>query len=133
MKHIILITIGLIYLVFNVLQLNTINNDGIINNRKVLESFVSAETADTINSIASNSFLKDYSEELYSRADFNEDSKFSTGKEGFKKPYMFFIFLQDALFFIFKIVMLYFMIKIAFKLLISILKDRKIKKEAKQC
>lgn len=133
MKHIILITIGLIYLVFNVLQLNTINNDGIINNRKVLESFVSVETVDTINSIASNSFLKDYSNKLYLRADFNEDSKFSTGKEGFKKPYLFYLFLQDALFFIFKVVMLYFMIKISFKLLISILKDRKIKREVKQC
>lgn len=133
MKHIILIIIGLIYLVFNVLQLNTINNDGIINNRKVLESFVSAETADTINSIASNSFLKDYSNELYLRADFNEDSKFSAGKEGFKKPYMFYLFLQDSLFFILKIVAIYFMIKISFKLLISILKDRKIKREVKQC
>lgn len=130
MKHLLLIFLGLSYFVFNLLQLNTINNDGVIQSRAVLENFVSKETADTINSIATNSFLKSYQDKLYLEADFDESKHITTSKEGFKKPYMFFLFLKDLLFTVLKIVALVVMIFLSYKLSISILKD---KREKKRC
>ena len=126
MKHFLLIILGLSYFAFNLLQLNTINNDGVIQSRAVLENFVSKETADTINSIATNSFLKSYQDKLYLEANFDESKHFSTSKEGFKKPYLFFLFLKDVL----KVIALVVMIFLSYKLSISILKD---KREKKRC
>lgn len=110
MKFLLLFTIGLTYLAFNVINLDTVDNNSNLNYRSVLENFVSSETVDKINSITSNN---SYKEKLYTEANFDDTGLgLTNSKEGFKKPYLFFIFLKDiaiyflipfALFILFKI------------------------------
>ena len=83
MKHIALMTIAILYLIFNVIQLDTIHDNDKINNRKALEVLVGESGVDFVNSVASNSILNNYQQKLYKEANFDETKKFSTGKEGF--------------------------------------------------
>lgn len=122
MKHILLITISILYFTFQVINLDTIEDTN-INYRAVAENFISSETVDKINSIASN----DYKTKLYAEADFDENAGITTGKEGFKKPYLFMLFLKDNAVIAFKIITLLVLSFIAFRVFVSILRDRKSK------
>jgi hypothetical protein len=125
MKHFLLIILAVSYFAYNILSLNSISNDGVIQSRSVLENFVSSSTVDKINSISENKILKGYYNKLYLEADFKEKKTLTTGKEGFKKPFLFFLFLKDISFTIFKVLALMVICFFAVRLSISILRDRK--------
>ena len=125
MKHILLITISILYFTFQVINLDTIEDTN-INYRAVAENFISSETVDKINSIASN----DYKTKLYAEADFNPDAGITTGKEGFKKPYLFMLFLKDNAIIALKIITLLVLSFIAFKIFVSILRAGKSNKQS---
>ena len=65
MKHIALMTIAILYLIFNVIQLDTIHDNDKINNKKALEILVGESGADFVNSVASNSILNNYQQNIY--------------------------------------------------------------------
>lgn len=127
MKHIALMTIAILYLIFNVIQLDTIHDNDKINNRKALEILVGESGADFVNSVASNPILNNYQQKLYKEANFDETKRFSTGKEGFKKPYLFMLFLKDCGILFLKLLMFYITIKVLFIIYRSISQRRKNK------
>jgi hypothetical protein len=127
LKHFLLIILAVSYFAYNILSLDSISNDGVIQSRAVLENFVSSSTVDKINSISENKILKGYYNKLYLEADFKEKKGLTTNKEGFKKPFLFFLFLKDISFTIFKVLALMVMCFFAVRLSISILRDRKTK------
>ena len=83
--------------------------------------------ADFVNSVASNSILNNYQQKLYKEANFDETKRFSTGKEGFKKPYLFMLFLKDCGILFLKLLMFYITIKVSFIIYRSISQRRKNK------
>lgn len=128
LKHIVFLTIPILYLIFSVIQLNTIHDNEIINNKRVLVGLVGENGANIVNSVANNQYLKEYQRKLYEEANFDDTKKYSTGKEGFKRPYLFFLFLKDCFFFAFKVVSILILI-IFCKLLIDTLRNPKKDKE----
>lgn len=125
MKHFLLISVAISYFIFQIISLNSINNNGIIQSKSVLEVFISESKIDKINSISENSFLKDYYNKLYTEADFQDEKELSFSKEGFKKPYLFFLFLKDVLVKFFNVFLFIFLVVIAFKLIKSIYREKK--------
>lgn len=125
--RVLLISVSICYLIFQVISLSSINNNGIIQSKEVLKVFVSESMVDKINSVSDNSFLQNYYDKLYEEANFQE-STLSVSKEGFKKPYLFFLFLKDIVVNFFKVFLLIFLIKIAINLSKRIYKERKTNK-----
>lgn len=128
LKHIVFLAIPILYLIFSVIQLNTIHDNEIMNNKKVLVGLVGENGANIVNSVANNQYLKEYQRKLYEEANFDDTKKYSTGKEGFKRPYLFFLFLKDCFFFAFKVVSILILI-IFCKLLIDTLRNPKKDKD----
>ena len=79
-----------------------------------LEVLVGKSGVDFVNSVASNPILNNYQQKLYKEANFDETKRFSTGKEGFKKPYLFMLFLKDCGILFLKLLMFYISIKVLF-------------------
>ena len=63
------------------IQLNTIHDNEIMNNKKVLVGLVGENGANIVNSVANNQYLKEYQRKLYEEANFDDTKKYSTGEQ----------------------------------------------------
>ena len=77
------------------------------------------KTIDTFNSITNNDFLNSYREKLHREANFSENKTDFSGKNGFKRDFLFILYLKDALFFIAKLTILVFLLIILKRLVLN--------------
>jgi hypothetical protein len=94
-------------------------NDGIINYEKGTKVIAGEKTIDTFNSITNNDFLNSYREKLHREANFSENKTDFSGKNGFKRDFLFILYLKDALFFIAKLTILVFLLIILKRLVLN--------------
>lgn len=113
-----LVIFGLIYLSFLFINTGEIN-DGVINYQKGTKVIAGEKTIDTFNSITNNDFLNSYREKLHREANFSENKTDFSGKNGFKRDFLFILYLKDALFFIAKLTILVFLLIILKRLVLN--------------
>lgn len=113
-----LVIFALIYMSFLFVNTGEIN-DGIINYEKGTKVIAGEKTIDTFNSITNNDFLNSYREKLHREANFSENKTDFSGKNGFKRDYLFILYLKDALFFIAKLTILVFLLIILKRLVLN--------------
>ncbi len=113
-----LVIFALIYMSFLFVNTGEIN-DGIINYEKGTKVIAGEKTIDTFNSITNNDFLNSYREKLHREANFSENKTDFSGKNGFKRDFLFILYLKDALFFIAKLTILVFLLIILKRLVLN--------------
>ena len=113
-----LVIIALIYMSFLFIQTGEIN-DGVINYEKASKTIAGDKTIDTFNSITNNDFLNSYREKLHREANFSENKMDFSGKNGFKRDFLFLLYLKDALIFIAKLTILIFLLIILKRLVLN--------------
>ena len=113
-----LVIFALIYMSFLFVNTGEIN-DGIINYEKGTKVIAGEKTIDTFNSITNNDFLNSYREKLHREANFSENKTDFSGKNGFKRDFLFLLYLKDALIFIAKLTILIFLLIILKRLVLN--------------
>lgn len=113
-----LVIIALIYMSFLFVQTGEIN-DGALNFEKASKTIAGDRTIETFNSITNNDFLNSYREKLHREANFSENKMDFSGKNGFKRDFLFLLYLKDALIFIAKLTILIFLLIILKRLVLN--------------
>lgn len=113
-----LVIIALIYMSFLFINTSEIN-DGALNFEKASKTIAGDKTIDTFNSITNNDFLNSYREKLHREANFSENKMDFSGKNGFKRDFLFLLYLKDALIFIAKLTILIFLLIILKRLVLN--------------
>ena len=113
-----LVIIALIYMSFLFVQTGEIN-DGALNFEKASKTIAGDRTIETFNSITNNDFLNSYREKLHREANFSENNMDFSGKNGFKRDFLFLLYLKDALIFIAKLTILIFLLIILKRLVLN--------------
>lgn len=113
-----LVIIALIYMSFLFIQTGEIN-DGALNFEKASKTIAGDKTIETFNSITNNDFLNSYREKLHREANFSENKMDFSGKNGFKRDFLFLLYLKDALIFIAKLTILIFLLIILKRLVLN--------------
>jgi hypothetical protein len=113
-----LVIIALIYMSFLFINTSEIN-DGALNFEKASKTIAGDKTIETFNSITNNDFLNSYREKLHREANFSENKMDFSGKNGFKRDFLFLLYLKDALIFIAKLTILIFLLIILKRLVLN--------------
>lgn len=113
-----LVIIALIYMSFLFINTGEIN-DGALNFEKASKTIAGDKTIETFNSITNNDFLNSYREKLHREANFSENKMDFSGKNGFKRDFLFLLYLKDALIFIAKLTILIFLLIILKRLVLN--------------
>ena len=113
-----LVIIALIYMSFLFINTGEIN-DGALNFEKASKTIAGEKTIETFNSITNNDFLNSYREKLHREANFSENKMDFSGKNGFKRDFLFLLYLKDALIFIAKLTILIFLLIILKRLVLN--------------
>lgn len=113
-----LVIFALIYMSFLFINTGEIN-DGVINYEKATKVIAGDKTIETFNSLTNNDFLNSYREKLHREANFSENKMDFSGKNGFKRDFLFILYLKDALIFIAKLTILIFLLIILKRLVLN--------------
>lgn len=138
MKKFTIFLIGLLYLSFLFIHSEEVEDTGFINAKSGFAVIVGAvfsigkngiteeektktglKVLNKYNEIISNENIVNYKEKLNKEANFEKGKFLDSGKNGFKRDYLFLLYLKDALIFIAKLTILIFLLIILKRLVLN--------------
>lgn len=105
-----ILPLAILYFIFQVVNLDKIENNRGGNWKSSLSVVIGEGTVDAINSF--QDYTASYKASLYDEADFGRASFNEVSKEDFKKPYLFWIFLKQTIWTLLKIAALFILIRL---------------------